>query len=120
RRVLHPRTPAVGSLPTERRPGSTVAGMERMEADVCVVGAGFAGLAAARMLAQEGLTAVVLEARDRVGGRTHTEVLAGGTTIDHGGAWFGPAQDAAYGLAAEVGVHTYATYSKGASVYVKD
>jgi monoamine oxidase len=94
--------------------------MVRMEADVCVVGAGFAGLAAARMLTAEGLATVVLEARGRVGGRTHTEVLAGGTTIDHGGAWFGPGQDAAYGLAAEVGVRTYPTYSKGASVYVKD
>jgi monoamine oxidase len=94
--------------------------MLRIETDVCVVGAGFAGLAAARMVTGEGLDAVVLEARDRVGGRTHTETLPGGTTIDHGGAWLGPGQDAAYGLAAEVGVRTYPTYSKGASVYVKN
>lgn len=94
--------------------------MERVEADVCVVGAGFAGLAAARRLTQAGLTAVVLEARERVGGRAHTEILADGTAIDHGGAWFGPGQDAAYGLAAEMGIHTYPTYCKGASVYVKD
>jgi monoamine oxidase len=94
--------------------------MERLEADVCVVGAGFAGLAAAREVTKAGLTTVVLEARDRVGGRTHTEVLADGTTIDHGGAWFGPGQDEAYGLAAEVGVSTYPTYFAGESVYVKN
>src|SRR5690349_3132171 len=94
--------------------------MTRIDADVCVVGAGFAGLAAARHLTGEGLDAVVLEARDRVGGRTLTEVLDGGTAIDAGGAWLGPGQDAAYGLAAEVGLHTYPTWSKGASIYVKD
>jgi monoamine oxidase len=91
-----------------------------VEADVCVVGAGYAGLTAARRLSEAGLTVAVLEARDRVGGRTHTETLPGGTWIDHGGAWFGPRQDAAYGLAAEVGVETYPTYSKGKSVYVRD
>jgi monoamine oxidase len=94
--------------------------MERAEADVCVVGAGFAGLAAARKLTQAGLSAVVLEARERVGGRAHTEVLADGTAIDHGGAWLGPGQDAAYGLAAELGIGTYPTYHKGANVFVKD
>jgi monoamine oxidase len=94
--------------------------VEQLEADVCVVGAGFAGLAAARRLNQAGLSVVVLEARDRVGGRAHTETLPDGTTIDHGGAWLGPGQDAAYGLAAEVGVETYPTYCQGESVYVKD
>jgi monoamine oxidase len=48
--------------------------VEHAEADVCVVGAGFAGLAAARRLSQEGASTIVLEANDRVGGRTHTEV----------------------------------------------
>jgi monoamine oxidase len=63
--------------------------MAQLQADVCVVGAGFAGLAAARRLTQAGLSVVVLEARDRVGGRAHTETLSDGTTIDHGGAWLG-------------------------------
>lgn len=42
---------------------------ERIDADVCVVGAGYAGLTAARRLRQHGKTVAVLEARDRVGGR---------------------------------------------------
>ena len=94
--------------------------MRRIEGDVCVVGAGFAGLAAARAVEEAGLTPVVLEARDRVGGRTHTEVLDDGTPLDHGGAWLGPSQDAAYGLAAAVGVRTYPTYTRGDNVFVRD
>lgn len=94
--------------------------MEHIEADFCVIGAGFAGLAAARRLTQQGQEVVVLEARERVGGRTHTETLDDGTAIDHGGAWLGPGQDRAYGLAAEMGFTTYPTYTAGAAVYVKD
>ena len=45
----------------------------RVDADVCVVGAGYAGLTAARRLTQAGQTVVVVEARDRVGGRVWTE-----------------------------------------------
>jgi monoamine oxidase len=92
--------------------------MRRVEADVCVVGAGYAGLTAARRLTQAGLTVAVLEARERVGGRTHTETLPGGGWIDHGGAWFGPGQDRAYALAREVGIETYPTYSAGKTLYV--
>jgi monoamine oxidase len=52
---------------------------ERLECDVCVVGAGYAGLTAARRLRQNGKSVVVLEARDRVGGRIWTQPLADGT-----------------------------------------
>nr|MDT0526641.1 FAD-dependent oxidoreductase [Streptomyces sp. DSM 41633] len=51
------------------------------DVDCCVVGAGFAGLAAAVRLKQAGRSVAVLEARDRVGGRTFTEVLDEGTWI---------------------------------------
>ena len=61
--------------------------------DVVVVGAGLAGLSAARRLVDAGAEVVVLEARDRVGGRTLTLPAADGTPIDHGGQWIGPTQD---------------------------
>jgi len=74
--------------------------------DVVVVGAGFAGLTAARGLQEAGRTVVVLEARDRVGGRTCTEEHLG-TWIDLGGQWIGPGQDRIAALVAELGFTTY-------------
>src|SRR5690348_1895680 len=91
---------------------------DRLDADVCVVGAGYAGLSAARRLAQHGRSVVVLEARDRVGGRIWTTPLADGTPVDRGGAWFAPYHDAVYALADEVGVSTYKTHMHGAHLLV--
>src|SRR3954452_10191897 len=89
------------------------------EADVCVVGAGFAGLAAARTLRANGRSVVVLEARDRVGGRTWTEQVDG-VAIDRGGAWFSPLHSAALTLADELGVRTYKTWAKGQHLLIGD
>jgi monoamine oxidase len=88
------------------------------DADVCVIGAGYAGLTAARRLAQAGKSVVVLEARDRVGGRIWTYRLPDGSVIDRGGGWLGPKHDRILGLANEVGVTTYRTYVKGAHLLV--
>jgi len=91
---------------------------ERIDADVCIVGAGYAGLTAARRLQQDGKSVVVLEARDRVGGRIWTEHLPDGTPVDRGGAWFSPFHERAFALAAEVGVATYKTWVAGAHLLV--
>jgi monoamine oxidase len=90
-----------------------------IQADVCIVGAGFAGLTAAWRLAQAGRTVVVLEARDRIGGRVWTDPLSDGTPIDRGGAWLGPGQDRLYALAAEMGVGTYPTFAAGAHLLLR-
>src|SRR6185295_14317205 len=84
-----------------------------LDADVCIVGAGYAGLTAALRVVQAGRSVVVLEARDRVGGRVWTDRLPDGTPIDRGGAWLGPGQDRLYALAAELGVGTYPTFVGG-------
>src|SRR2546429_618602 len=86
---------------------------ERVDADVCVVGAGYAGLTAARRLADASRSVIVLEARGRVGGRIWTHHLSDGSTIDRGGAFLAPGHDAIHGLAKEVGVSTYKTWTKG-------
>jgi monoamine oxidase len=93
--------------------------MEIREADVCVVGAGFAGLTAAWRLTQAGYSVVVLEARDRIGGRVWTDHLADGTPIDRGGAWLGPGQDRLYALAAEMGIGTYPTFVAGDNLFLR-
>src|SRR5580698_4960839 len=84
-------------------------------ADVVVVGAGFAGLATARELTRLGHDVVVLEGRDRVGGRSYTGHVAG-IPVDMGGTFVGPTQDAVLALAAELGIPTVPTYDEGANL----
>jgi len=80
--------------------------------DVVIVGAGFAGLTAARELAQQGRDVVVLEGRDRVGGRSCTATIAG-VPVDLGGTFVGPTQDEVLKLAADLGCQTVPTYDEG-------
>lgn len=82
--------------------------------DVVIVGAGLAGLTAARDLRQAGCESfVVLEARDRVGGRTLNYEIGGGHITEVGGQWIGPGQTAVADLARELGVGTFPTYYTG-------
>ncbi len=85
-----------------------------------MVGAGFAGLTAARTLRRSGKSVVVLEARDRVGGRVWTQQLADGTPVDRGGAWLAPGRDEAFTLAGELGVSTYRTWSEGFHLLIEE
>jgi monoamine oxidase len=79
----------------------------QLMADVCVVGAGFAGLAAAYRLKQAGADVVVLEARNRVGGRSLTVKMEDGAWIDLGAHWVGPTQDRFLAAIKEMGCETY-------------
>jgi monoamine oxidase len=81
--------------------------------DVAVVGAGLAGLVAARDLLAAGLSVVVLEARSRVGGRLLNHTLANGAVVEVGGQWVGPTQDRVLVLAEELGVGLFPTYTEG-------
>ena len=88
-----------------------------MQFDVVVVGAGFAGLSAARELVALGRDVVVLEASGRVGGRTDTQHDQD-RLIELGGQWTGPGQDRVLALAAELGVDTFQTPHVGADLSV--
>ncbi|HTD27147.1 MAG TPA: FAD-dependent oxidoreductase, partial [Candidatus Elarobacter sp.] len=86
-------------------------------ADVIVVGAGLAGLTAAREIVRAGRSVIVLEARDRVGGRVLNHPLANGAYTELGGMFTGPTQDHIQALAAAVGVGTFPTYNTGNNVF---
>jgi monoamine oxidase len=87
--------------------------MSTTTGSVIVVGAGLAGLSAARVLADAGVDVTVVEARDRVGGRTERGHTADGTPIELGGQWIGPTQNRMYELVDELGLETFPTYNTG-------
>jgi monoamine oxidase len=87
--------------------------------EVIVVGAGLAGLAAARAVTDAGVDCVVLEARDRVGGRTLSVVEEPGVVIDHGGQWIGPTQDRVLAWVEKLGIETFATYYDGDNLQLR-
>jgi monoamine oxidase len=81
--------------------------------DVAVVGAGLSGLGAARALADAGREVVVLEARDRVGGRLLNATVGDGVTVDVGGQWVGSDHTRVQRLAGELGVEIFAQHGAG-------
>jgi monoamine oxidase len=84
--------------------------------DAVVVGAGLAGLTAARDLKKAGREVVVLEARDRVGGRNFDQALSNGMRVEFGGQWIGPTQDVVASLVDELGLETFPTYDDGDAI----
>src|SRR5829696_3719073 len=88
-------------------------GLAGTRVDVAVVGAGLAGLAAARDLLAAGLSGLVLEARDREGGRILNHTLESGAVVEVGGQWVGPTQDRILVLGEDLGVGLFPTYVEG-------
>jgi putrescine oxidase len=88
-----------------------------IECDVAVAGAGIAGLVAATSLAREGMQVVVLEARERVGGRL-LNVDIGGQPNELGGQWVAPYQSEMHALLAELGIEVFPSHREGEHVYV--
>jgi monoamine oxidase len=74
--------------------------------DVVIIGAGLAGLSAARYLSSRNIKCLVIEARTRVGGRTLSQKISDGceVTIDLGGQWIGPTQKRILSLVEELGL----------------
>ncbi|MEU3844403.1 NAD(P)/FAD-dependent oxidoreductase [Streptomyces sp. NPDC028635] len=93
-------------------------GTDLIETEVVVVGAGYAGLAAALRLEDAGVDCAVLEAADRVGGRVLSETRTDGLTLDHGGQWVGPTQRHLLSLAARFGCATFPTWEAGRHIEV--
>ncbi|NIL83093.1 Putrescine oxidase [Rhodococcus fascians] len=91
--------------------------MPTLDRDVAIVGAGPSGLAAATELRKAGLSVAVLEARDRVGGRTWTNTVDG-ASLEVGGQWVSPDQESLIALIGELGLETFDRYREGESVYI--
>jgi len=105
-----------GSASTIRAASGLASQPGRRQCDVVIVGAGLSGLVAARTLAQAGADVLVLEARDRVGGRTYTEHLESGAFIYHGGQWVSPGQERIVALAKELSVSLFPSWGEGETV----
>jgi len=102
-------------LPAPLRAGRQAANEGTRSADVAIVGAGFAGMCAARALLGRGRRVVVLDARDRVGGRVKAGTIAG-VTVDLGGQWVGARHDRLIALLGEYGIPKSDQYLAGQSL----
>lgn len=111
-----------GTTPNKRSGAESAAATsgparERIERDVVVVGAGATGLTAATRLREAGRSVVVLEARDRIGGRLWTNQIEG-QELEIGGQWISPDQTVLIETLEELGLQTYSRYREGENVYI--
>lgn len=93
--------------------GSSVTGTRAPTYDVIVIGGGLAGTTAARLLAERGKTVLLLEASERLGGRTQTVTSHDGAAIDVGGQWLGKTQHRMLDLVAEFDLDLFQQYNQG-------
>src|SRR5262245_13836462 len=89
-----------------------------MNVDVVVVGAGLSGLTAAHRLDQQGKSVLVLDAKDRVGGRTINLDVAPGVITEGGGQWIGDRHPRIFSLIDELHLSTFKTFTAGKTVYL--
>jgi monoamine oxidase len=116
RRQLIGAAAAAGAATTVA-PGAAAAGRTPPQvADVAIVGAGLAGLTAARELVHRGRSVVVMEADNRVGGRTENHPIGRGKITELMGEYVGPTQDHVIRLGRELGIGTFKTYNEGQNV----
>jgi monoamine oxidase len=119
RGVLGGAVAGAAGYAASRTPGLARAKPRGKSVDVVVVGAGLAGLSAARELRKAGKSVAVLEARKRVGGRTLNRKLDKREIVEIGGQWVGPTQTRVLSLIDELGLKTFDTYIEGDNVYYR-
>lgn len=108
---------ASASTPSAADTSATTTATPAQRPDVVVIGGGIAGLACARRLRREGASVVLLEARDRLGGRIHTQAQQNGPVIDLGAQFIGDAQRRISALVDEVGLTRVKPYQGGDGLY---
>lgn len=90
------------------------------DVDVAIIGGGLSGLSAARDLFEAGKSVVVLEARDRVGGRVLNHQLPNGDVLEMGAEFIGPTQDRVMALVDDLGISLFPTYDKGNNTFYRN
>lgn len=88
--------------------------------DVIIIGAGLTGLSLARELTDLGKDILVLEARDRIGGRIHTYSTSDGAPVEMGATWFFPHFRNLFSALKELNIDLMEQYMKGGTMYESD